>query len=46
MTDDKEQIQSLYVAMYKAMMAKDTLALGNTGIEVSRICVGCMSNGI
>ncbi len=28
MTDDKEQIQSLYVAMYKAMMAKDTLALG------------------
>lgn len=27
MTDDKEQIQSLYVAMYKAMMAKDTLAL-------------------
>ena len=28
MTDDKEQIQILYVAMYKAMMAKDTLALG------------------
>lgn len=28
MTDDKEQIQGLYEAMYKAMMAKDTLALG------------------
>ncbi len=25
---DKEQIQSLYVAMYKAMMVKDTVALG------------------
>ena len=26
---DKEQIAALYEAMYKAMIAKDTIALGN-----------------
>jgi aryl-alcohol dehydrogenase (NADP+) len=33
------------IALYKEGMSMDYTRLGNTGLEVSRICLGCMSYG-